>query len=91
MNQMVNYRPVTADARVRSQAMYVRFCVINGAMGQVYIEVLGVSPVSTTLPVPHTHLNTAHIRSTNGQNLENFTQISSLGYKNINYKFKLCL
>ena len=73
MNQMVNCRPVTADARIRSQAMYLIFCVINGAMGKVYIQVLRVSPVSIMLPVPHTHLNIAHVRSINGQTLENFT------------------
>ena len=87
MNQMVNCRSVTADARVPSQAMYVKFCVINGAMGQVYIQVLRVSTVSTSCQCP-TRILTLLTSEVQIGKAWKTSHKSVLSY--IKYTFKLC-
>jgi len=73
--ECVYCRPVTSEARVRSQSVHVRFVVEKKALGQVCLPVLLFSPVSVIPPMLHTHhLHAALSRMTNGQSLGTFVK-----------------
>jgi hypothetical protein len=52
----------------------VRFVVDKAALGQIFLQVLWLSPVNIIPPKIHIHphLHIALTRRTNGQNLETF-------------------
>jgi hypothetical protein len=50
MAQAVSRQPLTAEARVRAWSIHVGFMVDKVALGQVFIRVLRVSPVSIISP-----------------------------------------
>jgi hypothetical protein len=53
MAQAVSSRPLTAEARVRSGSVHVRFVVDKVALRQVFPRVLRFSPVNFIPPVLH--------------------------------------
>ena len=55
MAQAVSCRPLTAEDRVRSQISPCEICV-KVALGQVFLPVPRLTPVSIIPPMPHTHL-----------------------------------
>ena len=61
---------------VRTTPVRVRFLVVKVALGQVFLLVLRLYPVSITPPMLHTrlHLHVGFTSSTNGRNLGIFQE-----------------
>jgi hypothetical protein len=76
MAEAVIRRPLTVEARVRTQVSPCAICGEQSALGQVCLKLLPSSPVSI-IPLTlhaHLHLHVALIRRTNGWSLGTFQQ-----------------
>jgi hypothetical protein len=74
MTRAVSRRSLTAEARLRSQLVRVRFAVDKVALGQIFFRILRLFIIKIIQPVFHAHLLlcVALISRTNGRRLRAF-------------------